>query len=75
MLCYPEQTKFAPFPKKLEQISQLIQGALTLPGQEFPQESTKHVLMNVVFEHHLISVDLTMDQPNKSQFCESQPEC
>lgn len=58
----------------MDQISQLIQDALTLTGQEFPQESIKHVLMSVVFEHHLISVDLTVDQPKKSQFCEAQPE-
>lgn len=30
--------------------------------------------MSVVFEHHLISVDLTVDQPKKSQLCEAQPE-
>lgn len=58
----------------MEQISQLIQGALILTAQEFPQESIKHILMSTVFEHLHISEDLTMDQLNKAQVCEPQSE-
>lgn len=58
----------------MEQISHLIQGALALAGQEFPQESIKHILMSTVFELLLISEDLTMDQLNKAQVCEPQSE-